>query len=686
MTRRAWLLVPLTLILGDVLGCSSEPTVEPAPAPATELPPPGPAAAGEEPATGPGEEDTESDPSGPPWPVSRCEEGLTSHDARVRRRAALELGGRAADAPDEAARLVTALARHLADEAEDAEVRWRAAYALGALGERAAAAVPQLVLALDGPDEVQAHASEALGHVGRAEAVRPLVVRLGHADADVRAWAAATLARLGPVAGDSATRAKLVLALDDASSDVRAQAASALQRTGAASEVAPRALRLLDDQDQAVRGAAISLLAALRPTSPEVVAALAEALRDADPRCRGRALAGLAQLGPAAAPAVDAISALLADPAWADDALRALTAIGPAGGTVAARVVLERLRAADWAEEDRAWDALARLGRPGAAALGEGLASRHRTVRLRAAQALADAGPDAEAARGVLEEASAGERYHDVLRAMALALVAAGGEAAEEAPASSDEGADGPYTADAPLPGPPTHAVRPGGHAKVHLLDLLARSPLNEEAFDWAALGAALTQARSLPADQQRRAIDRARADHLRPDGPAQTTEQVVEQARRRLFDLTLDELSALVGEPLLLGDLVQTGDYRAVWMYLVGERPTKDGRALRLIDPHREESYLTAPSYLCYPTVIPGLDFWGDRDPVEAVPLDPAFARGAVARGRLVIGARSFYLEPEQEKALADPASKLRPYVHLGAESVLLLDPAQVDRAPPLE
>lgn len=678
MTRSAWLLVTLTLSAG----CASEPAPEPAPAPVTERPGTPP----EELATGPGEDDAGSDPSGPPWPVSRCEEGLASPDARVRRRAALELGGRASDAPDEAARLVPALARHLADASEDAEVRWRAAYALGALGERAGAAVPALVTALDGPDEVQAHASEALGHVGRREAVAPLVDRLGHADADVRAWAAATLARLGPVAGDEATRAKLALALDDASSEVRAQAATALLRTGAGAEVAPRALRLLDEPDAGVRGAAIGLLAGLRPAPPEVVTALAGALRDADPRCRGRALSGLAQLGPAAAPAVDAISALLSDPAWADDALRALTAIGPAGGEVAARVVLDRLRAADWAEEDRAWDALARLGRPGAAALGEGLASRHRTVRLRAAQALADAGPDAEAARGVLEEASASERFHDVLRAMALALVAAGGDPAGGEPVAPDEEADGPYTADAALPGPPTNAVRPGGHAKQHTLDLLARSPLTEEAFDWAALLPALTQARALPADQQRRAIDRARADHLRPDGPAQTTDQVVAQARRRLFDLTIEELSALVGEPLLLGDLVQTGDYRAVWMYLVGERPTKGGRALRLIDPRREEDSLTAPSYLCYPTVIPSLDFWGDRDTVEAVPLDPAFARGAVEHGRLVIGARSFYLEPEQARALADPATALRPYVHLGAESVLLLDPAQVDRAPPLE
>lgn len=682
MTGRAWLLVPLLLVLG---GCGGEPTVEPPPAPVTERPatPPEPAPGD---ATGLAEEGTDSDPSGPPWPVARCEEGLASRDPRVRRRAALELGGRAADAPDEAARLVPALARRLADAAEDEEVRWRSAYALGAMGARAAAAVPALVLALDGPDEVQAHASEALGHIGRAEAVAPLVARLGHADADVRAWAAATLARLGPVAGDATTRARLVQALDDASSEVRAQAASALQRTGAGPEVAPRALRLLDDQDQAVRGAAIALLAGLRPTSPEVVKALAGALRDPDPRCRGRALSGLALLGPAAAPAVDSIAGMLSDPAWADDALRALMAIGPAGGEVAARVVLERLRAADWAEEDRAWDALARLGRPGAAALGEGLASRHRTVRLRAAQALADAGPDAEAARGVLEEASAGERFHDVLRAMALALVAAGGEAPGEMGAPDEDEPDGPYTADAALPGPPTHAVRPGGHAKVHVLDLLARSRLNEEAFDWAALEPALAQARALPADQQRRAIDRARADHLRPEGPAQTADQVVAQARRRLFDLTIDELAALVGEPLFLGDLVQTGDDRAVWMYLVGERPTKDGRALRLVDPHREESSLTAPSYLCVPTVVPDLDFWGDRDTVEAVPLDPAFARGAVQGGRLVIGARSFYLEPEQGKALADPASTLRPYVHLGAESVLLLDPAQVDRAPPLD
>lgn len=613
------------------------------------------------------------------------EAGLASPDVDARREAAGLAGGLSPDAVEALLRL---LAARVADAKEDDQVRAGCALALAVLGPRGEPAVPALLAALRGGEEVRRAASEALGVVAGAGAVEPLVALLREDDVGVRTAAAATLGRLGAAAAPA--REPLAALLDDLSAEARLVAARALiQIGGLGAEHAPRLReRLESDPQPNGRRHWIELLLSLRPVTKEALDAVTAALRgDRDPWVRRIAAMALGALGPDAAPAAPDLARAVGMAQVGEDALRALSAIGPAGASEeVVKAVSAALAAADHVELHGAWDVLARLGPAAAPELAALLASPHRSVRRQAAEALARGGPSPEAAKAV-EAALAKEPFRDVRGPLRRARAAARGEPPPAVESFSPEevdrlSSDGPGPTAAQL----TLKVRPGGKAKLFELQVRSRHWLTEPHFRWEPLEAALKAAAALPDERRATAVERAWEDHMAPDADFFDLASLELAVKRALFEQPIELFEEHLGEPLFLGDLVQTDGYRGLETYLVAARVGPDGTQVRrLVDPYREEYYVSPPSYLTYPDVVPTLDFW-DPYQVDQVPISPEVVRASWRDGRLVIGDRSWPVTAEERDLALDPRQGMTLYVPLETDDYVTLHaPAEVDRSPSL-
>ena len=136
-------------------------------------------------------------------------------------------------------------------------VRRDAAVALGQIGD--ADAVEPLIAGLkDDNPSVRRAAAEALGQIGDAAALGPLIAALKSAAVDVRKTAAEALGQIG----DAGSLGPLMAALKDASWSVRRAAAESLGQIGDADAVEPLKVAY-EDQDSNVRRTAAAALAAL---------------------------------------------------------------------------------------------------------------------------------------------------------------------------------------------------------------------------------------------------------------------------------------------------------------------------------------------------------------------------------------------------------------------------------------
>lgn len=170
--------------------------------------------------------------------------------------------------------------------------RYKAARALGALGD-AGAVLPLLVALRDSFDWVPREAAQALGEIGDVRAVAPLIAILQGKENDVlRHYAAEALGKIGDAQAISA----LVEALRDGDTDVRCHAAQALGKIGVAGAVLPLLEALQDSFDHVRCEAAQALgkIGDLRGISP-----LVEALKDRKPEVRRCASAALGRIAEA---------------------------------------------------------------------------------------------------------------------------------------------------------------------------------------------------------------------------------------------------------------------------------------------------------------------------------------------------------------------------------------------------
>lgn len=282
-----------------------------------------------------------------------------------------------ADAPDRvrAAAFVETLS------ADVPELRMAAANALGDVGR--ADAVPDLLERFDDPDpRVRARAARACGEIGDARATEPLAERLGDQTVAVRREAADALGRIGT---RGALRALLELR-DDESETVRRIAVAGFGKFESERPVEPL-VAALDDPAATVRRTAVyslvellssvptershevreSVLAALSATDDlTVTEPLSEVLTESTEAATRRNAAWL--LGRVAADApdrtvIDALVAALTD----DDAMTrgfAVTGLAEIGGDAVERELLAVAEDEDAAAETRA-QAIVALGTVG---------------------------------------------------------------------------------------------------------------------------------------------------------------------------------------------------------------------------------------------------------------------------------------------------------------------------------
>ncbi|MBW4437126.1 MAG: HEAT repeat domain-containing protein [Pleurocapsa minor GSE-CHR-MK-17-07R] len=161
----------------------------------------------------------------------------------------------------------TELSARLFAAVQDAEFdELQRAYFVAALGRTGDAQHVDWLLATltDGPDAVRAAAAEALGHMGDARAVGPLLDALRHPDAHnaIREVAAEALGRIG----DKSAAEPLMTALMDPNEWVRRAAAVSLGDLGDASAVESLSQAIYDESTM-VQDAAFDALKKLSYTS-----------------------------------------------------------------------------------------------------------------------------------------------------------------------------------------------------------------------------------------------------------------------------------------------------------------------------------------------------------------------------------------------------------------------------------
>ena len=256
-----------------------------------------------------------------------------------------------------------------------------AAEKLEAMGPKAAEATSALVgLFSTKNEDVRLHAALALGKIGKA-AIEPLTAALGDSDADVRFYAAWSLAFNGPAAKSAAPG--LLKALGDKSDAVRRKAAYALGRIDPEPGAAVTALiALLTDANPDVRGAAQSALAAQGSAAvPKLVALLSDKLVVRDP-----AIAALAEIGPGAAAAIPKLKEFMLHPE--------MGAAAPAGaalakiGAAAIPALVEATESDKRLVREAGIRGLEEIGIPAVPALVDLLGSKHVDMRRDAAQYL----------------------------------------------------------------------------------------------------------------------------------------------------------------------------------------------------------------------------------------------------------------------------------------------------------
>jgi HEAT repeat protein len=169
----------------------------------------------------------------------------------------------------------------------DHEVRWRAACALGLIGDPRA--VEPLIAAFLNPALcIQRHAARALGWIGDARAVEPLMATLRGPDHSLRCYASYALGDIGCKAVGP-----LFAALRDQDYDIRWQAALAMVEIGR--EAVEPLIAALSDPDREVRSEAVNALACIK--DGRAAEPLIAVLRDPDGETRLVATFGLVRIG-----------------------------------------------------------------------------------------------------------------------------------------------------------------------------------------------------------------------------------------------------------------------------------------------------------------------------------------------------------------------------------------------------
>jgi HEAT repeat protein len=272
-----------------------------------------------------------------------------------------------------ARRDIAGLAKALAYK-KDWKVRTAAARALGDIGD--ARAVEPLIAALKDKDShVREATVRALGKIGDARAVKALSAALKGGDWLVRKAAAEALGKIG----DARAVKPLIAALKDEVSDVREAAAGALCEIGDARAVEPL-IAALKDGNFYVRQAAAGALGAI---GAPAVKPLIAALKDKDSDVRKAAAGALGKIGWKPEKGEAEALYLIAQGKW-DECVKI--------GAPAVEPLIAALKDGDSDVRQAAAGALGAIGAPAVKPLIAALKDGHKWVRKAAAGALGKIG------------------------------------------------------------------------------------------------------------------------------------------------------------------------------------------------------------------------------------------------------------------------------------------------------
>jgi len=178
---------------------------------------------------------------------------------------------------------------------ESGHIRLDGVLAIGRLSDAAKDAIPELTRLLSDPDaRVRSSSAVALSGMGRnAEQSIPALVKAVREDAsfDVRRAAAMALRDIRP----EGLKHMLVM-LEDSSSEVR-KAALEVVGSSVAQQALPKLVKLLQDENVAVRARAATVISHIDPPAKEAVPAVARLLGDEHVEVRRSAVAALAHMG-----------------------------------------------------------------------------------------------------------------------------------------------------------------------------------------------------------------------------------------------------------------------------------------------------------------------------------------------------------------------------------------------------
>ena len=293
--------------------------------------------------------------------MDALKEGLKDSERDVRAAAAesiVALGPTAADIP-----VLKDCLKH-----QDPEVQIAAARALFNLGPEAKDAVSALLETLNSSkdDQVRGQIVTTLGQIGAAsKPAVPAIMETMKAK-ELRGKAMVALGNIGPEAKEAVPA--LAENLEDR--DNRIAAINALGKIGKEAKVAvPKMAQLLAEREKDLRLTILTALKAMGSAAKEAVPAVGKCLDYKEKEVSAQALDVLAGFGPDANPAViDIISLFVDEDLSPNNTLRA-----------------------------KAVDTLAKIGKRAVPKLREGL-NKSRSVRIGAANALAQIGPDAKLA------------------------------------------------------------------------------------------------------------------------------------------------------------------------------------------------------------------------------------------------------------------------------------------------
>lgn len=255
-------------------------------------------------------------------------------------------------------------------DVKSADIRQRASYVLGRIGEPARAAVPRLIALTKqaGNDEAKAVHIQTLANINHYS-VSPLLNEFGKrkpGELTEEDWVLNCLKRIGPSAVG-----KLRGGLRNKNSMIRLGSILALRQIGPlAKDAAPQLRRLITDRDPQIRGESLLALHAVGADPAALLPPLKEALSDPTPAVRRAAARTLAELGEDAEPAAKQLTAALNDDEDAEVQLhtaRALGAIGEAAEPAIPRL-LQMLSTADGELQIGIVQALGNIGAAAASA------------------------------------------------------------------------------------------------------------------------------------------------------------------------------------------------------------------------------------------------------------------------------------------------------------------------------